>query len=375
MKKRLKICIISMLIVTCVLFAMGCSDSKVVEHLTTAQDYNSINQYALDFGSNKIADTDRVDEENAVKCTNGTFVGKNEKGNRVWRGIFYTDTPVGVYELKGDNQLSEYVYEALSFAKNEVNSPKEALDSRFLNVYSSRTFSNTRPVMVWIPGVGQSTSDECFWGNEFVDANQDILLVTVDYRQDHAVEDISEALHWINENVDKFGGNKLNVTLWAGDGSNDLVSQIMLENEDLLFEKAIISGSIDADKIKPLVDKTESKNVRLLMSYNDKNEVLLGTKYNRVYLYDNKYDLEGVCNNVNSETVLAFNRKALLDEKGITNQTVDDVRWTFNRMWTNFARNDEPETMEILWNRCKQNSDKKNIMMISSDGMFQQSEI
>ena len=110
-------------------------------------------------------------------------------------------------------------------------------DCLYLNVWTSASAGDKRPVMVWIPGGGfrgGSSAGEIYDGAEF--AKRGVVLVSINYRvwkfgflahpdlskeSEHGVSgnygllDQIAALRWVKENIAAFGGNPDNVTIFG----------------------------------------------------------------------------------------------------------------------------------------------------------------
>jgi para-nitrobenzyl esterase len=205
------------------------------------------------------------DKSLAVKCINGTFVGKKAENIISYKGIpFVGQQPVGNLRWKApvDVTPSDGVYEAYNYDKapiQEVGDPATRFgtseDCLYLNVWQADepTASKKKPVIVWIYGgafdVGGAT-DPTYDCTNFLKENPDVIVVTVNYRinilgffhlshlpdgkdyqdsQNLGLLDQLKALKWVHENIAAFGGDPDNVTIWgesAGAGSCTLLPLI-----------------------------------------------------------------------------------------------------------------------------------------------------
>ena len=207
----------------------------------------------LNRGTNKEITDDNYDKAMAVKCANGTFVGKSYDNYRAWRGIPFAKAPVGELRWKApvapDN--SDKVFEAYTFALKPIQfftDEDVSEDCLYLNIYESgEQTAEKKPVMVWIHGGGflaESASDELYRGEDFIANNPDVILVTIEYRlgafgfmcfedvpggeeyKDAGVLGLLDqicALKWVKNNIAQFGGDPNNVTIFgesAGSGSS-----------------------------------------------------------------------------------------------------------------------------------------------------------
>ncbi|MBR3245632.1 MAG: carboxylesterase family protein, partial [Parasporobacterium sp.] len=119
------------------------------------------------YGENHPITDDNYDKSLAVKCVNGTFVGKKEGDIISFKGIpFVGEQPVGKNRYKKPVPFGadEGVYEAYHFAKGSLQpeTPDDAgalavlgEDSLYLNIWKNEANpSPKKPVMVWIHGCG-----------------------------------------------------------------------------------------------------------------------------------------------------------------------------------------------------------------------------
>ena len=243
------------------------------------------------YGENKEITDGNFDESLAVKCINGTFVGKKVDSTIVFRGIPYVGKqPVGELRWKApvDVEPDDRVYEAYYNAK-VAPQPEIELSSYYnqdeaclyLNVWkaaskaaentSEKTMARTnlQPVIVWIHGGAYTyggTVDPLYDFHNFVEENPDVILVSVAYRlgvlgflhlshlpdgknypdaQNLGLMDQLKALKWIHENIAGFGGDPDNVTLMgesAGGGS--VTSLSLVKGSPRYFNKVIaLSGN------------------------------------------------------------------------------------------------------------------------------------
>ncbi len=234
------------------------------------------------YGENKKIADGNYDKSAAVKCINGTFVGKREGNVIAYRGIpFVGKQPVGEYRWKAPVEFTsdDGVYEAYHFGKV----PPQGEDLRqigslypsdeaclHLNVWKAADESaEKKPVLVWIHGgayeVG-STAEPREDGTAYVGENPDIIFASIEYRlgifgffhlehlpggeeypdaQHLGLMDQMMALKWIHDNIAFFGGDPENVTIIgesAGAASCTLLP--LVEGSHKYFKRVIAqSGS------------------------------------------------------------------------------------------------------------------------------------
>ena len=232
-------------------------------------------ELGLDYGANKEIKTDAYDKDLAVKCTNGTYVGTKVKDVLAWKGIPFAKPPVGKLRFKAperpdDNDL---VFEAYNYGKKPIwitnmaygaFSDANSEDCLYLNVLTGDDSIPNKPVMVWIHGGAftlESASDPDYRGEKFVKEHPDIVLVTIEYRLgafgftnfddvegseefkgavNNGIKDQIMALRWINENIEGFGGDKNNITIF-GESAGSISAALLpiIDDAKGLFQKSI----------------------------------------------------------------------------------------------------------------------------------------
>ena len=234
-----------------------------------------------DVMNKKITDGN-YDKSLAVKCINGTFVGKKAENIISYKGIpFVGQQPVGNLRWKApvDVTPSNDVYEAYNYGKTPVQSPGDASvnygtseNCLYLNIWKAdETATQKKPVIVWIYGGGfevGGTTDPQYDCYNLVKENPDVIFVTLAYRvsffgflhlshlpdgkdyQDAAnlgLMDQLMALKWVHENIDGFGGDPDNVTIWgesAGGGSCSLLP--LVKGSHKYFKRVIAQSGAPA---------------------------------------------------------------------------------------------------------------------------------
>ena len=232
------------------------------------------------YGENKKITGD-YDKSLAVKCINGTFVGKKTDGVIAFKGIpFVGKQPVGEYRWKPPVEVvaDDGVYEAYFNGKSPYQSYSlsqiaslyvHGEDCLHLNVWKADDGGTKKPVMVWIHGGAYEmggTVEPREEGTNFIKENPDVILVSIEYRlgvfgflhlshlpdgadypdaQNLGLLDQVAALKWVHENIANFGGDPNNVTIFgqsAGGGSVSLLP--LVEGAQKYFQRVIaMSGS------------------------------------------------------------------------------------------------------------------------------------
>ena len=232
------------------------------------------------YGENKTIVDGNYDKSLAVKCINGTFVGKKVDNTIVFKGIPYVgQQPMDSLRWKApvDATPNDGVYEAYYNAKAAPQPEVELSsiyyqgeDCLYLNIWKpATTAAEKKPVIVWVHGGAYSyggTVDPLYDFHNFVEENPEVIVVSIAYRlgvlgflhlshlpdgkdypdaQNLGLMDQLQALKWVHENIAAFGGDPGNVTIMgesAGGGS--VTSLALVEGSHQYFKKVIaLSGN------------------------------------------------------------------------------------------------------------------------------------
>jgi carboxylesterase type B len=196
---------------------------------------------------------------------NGTSVTFNNKVINKFLSIPYAEPPIASNRFAKTKPVLPWngTYDAthiknVCFQKSSLRKMSE--DCLYLNIYSEEDMSDEkklRPVMFWIHGGGLNGGDGYgFDGTVF--ASNGIVLVSINYRlgpfgflyggEESApgnvgILDQIMALHWVRDNIEYFGGDKNQITIFghsAGSWSvNTLIVSPLSKN---LFKRAIMQS-------------------------------------------------------------------------------------------------------------------------------------
>ncbi len=232
------------------------------------------------YGENKRITDDNYDKSLAVKCVNGTFVGRKTGNIIAYKGIPFTGKPpVGKLRWKApmeyipDDGVYEAYYNGKSPRQGEDISEGGSLyyqseDCLYLNIWKADEASALKkPVMVWIHGGGYAmggTADPLYDCLEFVRENPEVIVASIEYRvgifgyihlshlpdgddypdaQNLGPMDQMMALRWIHENIAGFGGDPDNVTIFGESAGGGSVTTLPLVEGSHKYIKRIIAQS------------------------------------------------------------------------------------------------------------------------------------
>lgn len=210
-----------------------------------------------------------------VQITSGLVQGTNEKGIYTYLGIPYAEAKERFVPAEEVTPW-EGVYEATSFG---TMSPQGAILGMSANGDETGTDNNCqnlniwtpgvndgqkRPVMVWLHGGGFSTGTANYDSTDGRNLSEsgDVVVVTVNHRLNAygfldlsaygdkyqysaniGLTDIVASLQWIQENIEQFGGDPDNVTLFGQSGGGAKVLSMMTSPyAEGLFQKGIVQS-------------------------------------------------------------------------------------------------------------------------------------
>ena len=239
---------------------------------------------------NKKITDGHYDQSLAVKCINGTFVGKKSERVITYKGIPFVDKqPVGDLRWKAPVAYTpnDGIYEAYNFSKLSCQdlsiTDHQGEDCLYLNVYKADEAGTKKPVMVWIHGgafMAGGTGLDLFDCTALVKENPDVIYVTVPYRlgvlgflhlshlpdgkdypdaQNLGLLDQKMALKWVHENIAAFGGDPDNVTIWGESaGAGSVTMQPLIKGSQQYFQKVIAQSNSVEESISTTNDLMEA---------------------------------------------------------------------------------------------------------------------
>ena len=245
-----------------------------------------------------------------VKTQNGMIEGVRLEGCTVFRGVPYAEPPTGKNRWKAPVPKKNWkgIRKADTFAaiapqripdgteswgslyyKEFYAYPQyrreQSEDCLYLNIWvPDHEKTEKLPVAFWIHGGGFAGgySSEIEFGGEAY-AKQGVILVTVEYRLgifgflahpwlseenerhisgNYGILDQIEALRWVRDNIEAFGGDPENITVF-GQSAGSMSTQVLVSSEltGSMISKAILQSGISCEEdilYQPTLKEAES---------------------------------------------------------------------------------------------------------------------
>ncbi len=213
-----------------------------------------------------------------ISTTSGVSHGLKKNKVIVWEDIPFAQPPVGDLRWKAPRKISQ---------NNKIIQPKEnnfciqrnssfggssdfsdelisgSEDCLYLDIFASAKKSQElRPVMFWIHGGANTSGLKDLYDFSKLVRKHNVILIRINYRlgpfgwfTHPAIQDLQDgidktsnfgtlviisALEWTNENIEKFGGDPNNITIFGESaGGHNVLSLLVSERAKGLFHKAI----------------------------------------------------------------------------------------------------------------------------------------
>jgi len=201
-----------------------------------------------------------------VETTAGRISGMQAERHQYFRGIPYAEPPVGALRFRAPEAASAWgdVLDASRFgasaAQNKSMLPgmepgPHGDDCLSLNIYTPAADTGSRPVMFWIHGgafTGGGSAQHLYEGTALC-TRSGAVVVTINYRlgafgylhlddSDANAGQLDQilALQWVRDNIERFGGDPSNVTIFGESAGGMAVTTLLaMPGARGLFHKAV----------------------------------------------------------------------------------------------------------------------------------------
>ncbi len=235
-------------------------------------------------------------DETVVETNKGSLIGAQEDGVYSYLGVPYAHAArfMPAEEVQPWNGVRPavtygencFIPQMTAVAGDELFNPHRYMpmseNCQFLNVWTPGIKDRKkRPVMVWLHGGGFTNGsgiELTSYDGHNLSKEGDVVVVTLNHRLNvlgfldlsaygdkyknsgnASVSDLVAALKWVNQNIEAFGGDPGNVTIFGQSGGGYKVRALMgTPAAKGLFEKAIVqSGS----RVNSVTDQASSRKV------------------------------------------------------------------------------------------------------------------
>ena len=227
-----------------------------------------------------------ANESPTVILPAGTITGAAANGGAAFKGIPFAQPPVGALRWREPQPVKPWsgVLRATDYAKSCAIEGGE--DCLYLNVWTPKWPAASRlPVMLWFPSGGNFTGASSDARYQSLSITQHgVILVSAQYRLsifgflahpalsaesphhtsgNYGLLDMIAAMHWVRDNIARFGGDPDNITVW-GESSTSLDLNVLLTSpvERGLFKRQITESGPVVDP--PTLAAGERKGVETM---------------------------------------------------------------------------------------------------------------
>ncbi len=231
-----------------------------------------------------------MNPKNVVETRAGEIRGYSENGIKIFKGIPFAEPPVG--ELRFKPSIPKEPWKPIldctqygpispqridTFIGPDSEWEQSEKDCLNLNVWTPGTDKRRRPVLFWIHGGGLSFGSGAWDDGSALARRDDVVVVTINYRvgifgylyvkneiANLGQSDQITALEWVRDNIESFGGDPDNVTIFGESAGGVAVCALMaMPAAQGLFHRVIAQSGV----CHPLVHHPPAeKNTEIILS-------------------------------------------------------------------------------------------------------------
>ena len=230
-----------------------------------------------------------MEKTKIVETKAGKIQGIKDGGIEIFKGIPYAERIVGDLRFKPLVPAKRFigVYRATEFGPVSPQAispkllgppePQSEPDCLTMNIWTPSSDQGKRPVMVWIHGGGLRSHNARPYNGLFLAKRGNVVVVTFNYRLNAlgfsfipgivtaplGILDQIIALKWVRDNIENFGGDAENVTIFGESAGGWSVSTLLVISEAKgLFHRAIAqSGACNPASFRGSEGKDLSERV------------------------------------------------------------------------------------------------------------------
>ena len=251
-------------------------------------------------------------EDNSVSTSSGVVQGVEKRNIIIYEDIPYAKPPVGYLRWKAPRRITVPVEIAPKENNFCIQRPSNlggadgegpyvgTEDCLYLDItVPKKQNEKNLPVMFWIHGGGNTSGLKDLYDFSKMVSRHDVIVVRINYRlgpfgwfshpaiqsfqdgddktSNFGTLDIIMALEWVNKNIENFGGDSENITIFGESaGGHNVLSLLVSKKAKGLFHKAIsmsgytttisVENAFKSDKKSSTYNYSSSKIVEKLTS-------------------------------------------------------------------------------------------------------------
>ena len=211
-------------------------------------------------------------KEDFIQTSSGKVKAQRLAGSLLWEDIPFALPPLKDLRWKAPreniNPNSEIHPKNNNFCHQEIGGEIQEIyetgseDCLYLDIRAPRNGRDNLPVMFWIHGGGNTSGHKDFYDFSELVKRKDVIVVTTNYRlgplgffthpsiqdlnsgldktSNFGILDIISALKWVSKNIEAFGGDPNNITIFGESaGGHNVLSLLVAPQAKGLFHKAI----------------------------------------------------------------------------------------------------------------------------------------
>jgi para-nitrobenzyl esterase len=244
-----------------------------------------------------------------VRIKSGLIKGFDQEGTMAFLGIPYAKVerfmpPLPVESWDDIRVCDHWGPQVMQNTDKEMTEEEMSeKNSCVLNVWTTDKNIKKKPVMLWIHG-GGFDSGSSTWDPGMALAKKDVVVVSLNHRLNIlgfldlstvsekykysgnvGMLDIVAALEWIRDNIEQFGGDPNNVTIFGESGGGGKVGTLlcMPPARDLFHKAIILSGTILNVNTKSMSEELGKAVLKELNISKDNIELINDVPYRELY--------------------------------------------------------------------------------------------
>ena len=243
-----------------------------------------------------------ADELYIINTTSGISKGIDEKGVITWHDLPYAKPPINDLRWMAPRSIENELF-IINDKKNNfcVQRPSSlggasgegdfvgTEDCLYLDIRKPKNSDKKLPVMFWIHGGGNTSGLKDIYDFSGLVKKEEVIVVSINYRlgpfgwfshpsiqnfqsgldktSNYGTLDIIKALEWVNKNIEKFGGDKNNITIFGESaGGHNVLSLLVAPQAKGLFHKAISQSGYTTSVSYKIAHNSKHKSIDYINS-------------------------------------------------------------------------------------------------------------